>query len=243
MSTGSSYVELGARFLQVLLVGQAAHACHHATCNLSIAGEFATSVGFSAASALIDGVLSTSSSPTVEIGSETRCPAALPAVPDCCVRLVQAATGGKRGDEGGAPSRVRCRGRMRTCDQADEVGPGCLGRPHPPATALARHRSGGGRHAVPGGRQEPPSVATASVCGSPVHGACGGFLVVSSKNLEIITNDERIRTDVRRNKVHADALRPCTRNLGVRTACGSEAHGRRGHGDASEAFQGQDDLL
>ena len=155
----------------------------------------------------------------------------------------QAATGGKRGDEGGAPSRVRCRGRMRTCDHVQEVGPGCLGRPHPPETALARHRSGGGRHAVPGGRQEPPSVATASACGSPVHGACGGGLVVSSKNLEIITNDERIRTDVRRNKVHADALRPCTRNLGVHTACGSEAHGRRGHGDASEAFHCQDDLL
>ena len=37
--------------------------------------------------------------------------------------------------------------------------------------------------------------------------------VVSSKKLEIITNDERVRIDVRNNKVHADALRTCTRNL------------------------------
>ena len=33
--------------------------------------------------------------------------------------------------------------------------------------------------------------------------------VVSSKKLEIIINDERVRTDVLNNKVHADALRTC----------------------------------
>ena len=34
--------------------GQTAHNCQHGTWRLSMAGEFATSVGFSAASALID---------------------------------------------------------------------------------------------------------------------------------------------------------------------------------------------
>ena len=55
-----------------------------------------------------------------------------------------------------------------------------------------------------------------------------------------ITDDKRIRTDVRTNKVHADALRMCTRNLGVDCACGG-AHRRQGRGDASKAVQGQDD--
>ena len=64
--------------------------------------------------------------------------------------------------------------------------------------------------------------------------------MVSSKKLDIITNDGRIRTDVRNNQVHADALRTCTRNLGVDNA---EAHGRQGRGDASKAVQGQDDIF
>ena len=41
-------------------------------------------------------------------------------------------------------------------------------------------------------------------------------IAVSSNKREIITNDERIRTDVRNNKVVVDALRKCTRNLGCR---------------------------
>ena len=52
-------------------------------------------------------------------------------------------------------------------------------------------------------------------------------LVVSSKKLEIITNEEMIRTDVRNNKVHADALRTCTRNLGVDYACGGKRTGAK----------------
>ena len=64
--------------------------------------------------------------------------------------------------------------------------------------------------------------------------------VESSEKLEIITNDERVRTYVRNNKVHADALRTCTRNVergreGVDNALRLEAHRRQGHGDARKA--------
>ena len=38
-------------------------------------------------------------------------------------------------------------------------------------------------------------------------------LVVSSKKLDIITNDETLRTDVRTSKLHADVLHTCTKNL------------------------------
>ena len=47
----------------------------------------------------------------------------------------------------------------------------------------------------------------------PKHADEVAFLVVSKK-LEVITNDERVRTYVCNNEVHADALRTCTRNLG-----------------------------
>ena len=53
-----------------------------------------------------------------------------------------------------------------------------------------------------------------------------GF-VVSSKNLEINTDDERVRTDVRNNKVHADALRTCTRHLWVDCAGGGKRTGAK----------------
>ena len=62
-------------------------------------------------------------------------------------------------------------------------------------------------------------------------------LVVSSKKLEVITNDERIRTDVRNNRVHAEALRTCARNWRS-TAPAVETHGRQGHGDTSQAVHG-----
>ena len=83
-------------------------------------------------------------------------------------------------------------------------------------------RSGGGRHSVPSGRQEPPSVATASAFDSRVYGACGGgggprgFLQETKQVL-------------------ADALRTCTRNLGVDHACGGKRTGANGDDDLPEA--------
>ena len=63
--------------------------------------------------------------------------------------------------------------------------------------------------------------------------------VVCSKKLEIITNDERVRTDVRNNTVHGRS--PHTlEELGLRLRRG--AHGRQGRGDASKVVLGQDDL-
>ena len=57
------------------------------------------------------------------------------------------------------------------------------------------------------------------------HGREVARLEVSSKKLEIVTNDERIHTDVRNNKEHAVALRTCTRNLGADCACGGKRMG------------------
>ena len=58
-------------------------------------------------------------------GWNTLFPVALPAIPDWCVRRAQAPPVGKRGDEGGALGRVRCRRRMRTClalvDSVDHI--------------------------------------------------------------------------------------------------------------------------
>ena len=104
----------------------------------------------------------------VEDGGEKRIPAAPTVVPDWCVRRAPLSwqDASMRSHSWSWPWLTR-------------------------STTLALRRSGGGRHAVPGGRKEPPSVATASACDSLVHGACGE-LVVSSKKLEIITNDERI---------------------------------------------------
>ena len=65
--------------------GQTAHTCQHATWRLSMAGEFATLVGFSAVSALIDlaEAFEHIQFPLpVENGRETRLPARPPAVPD-----------------------------------------------------------------------------------------------------------------------------------------------------------------
>ena len=52
-------------------------------------------------------------------------------------------------------------------------------------------------------------------------------VVISSRKLEIIADDERVRTDVRNNKMHADALRTCTRNLGFDYACGGTRTGAK----------------
>ena len=51
--------------------------------------------------------------------------------------------------------------------------------------------------------------------------------MVPSEKPEIITNDERVRIDVRNNKVHADALRMCTGNLGVDYARGGKRTGAK----------------
>ena len=69
--------------------GQTPHTCQHATWRLSMAGEFATSVGFSAALALIDlaKALEHIQFPNLwRMVDETRLPAAPPAVPGWRVR-------------------------------------------------------------------------------------------------------------------------------------------------------------
>ena len=91
-----------------------------------MAGEFATSVGFSAASALLD---------IAEAFEHIQHPYLWSmegeARSDWGLRRAQAPLGGKRGDVGGA---VRCRGKMCARDHAHEAGLGRLGRPHPQVT-------------------------------------------------------------------------------------------------------------
>ena len=57
----------------------------------------------------------------------------------------------------------------------------------------------------------------------------------------IITNDERVRIDVRDNEGHADVLRTYTRNMGLTTFV-AEAHRRQGRRNASKVVQGEGDL-
>ena len=123
----------------------------------------------------------------------------------------------------------RC-GRMCARD-TDETCAGRLSRPHPRDTACAFRRGGRGGHAVPGSGQDPTGSAAASASDRLLLKARGGVagLVVSS--------NERVRSDVRRNKVQTDAVRTRTRNIGGDDAGG----GAQCHGDASNEVQGEDD--
>ena len=92
-------------------------------------GEFDTSVGFSAASALSDLAEAFEHSrylPPVENGSETQFPTATPAVPDWCVRWASAPHGGKRGDEDAAL------GCVATASACDSLVHGACGRDRGP---------------------------------------------------------------------------------------------------------------
>ena len=73
-------------------------------------------------------------------------------------------------------------------------------------------------------RKEPASVAPASACFITEHAEEVVVFVVSSRKLEILTNDEMIRTDVR---MHAEALCTCTRNMEVDHACGGKRTGAK----------------
>ena len=58
----------------------------------------------------------------------------------------------------------------------------------------------------------------------------------------MITNDERIRPDVRSNKIACGRSPHVHEELGGRHRLRREAQWRQGHGDVSKAAQGQDGL-
>ena len=123
------------------------------------------------------------------------------AVPDWCVRCAHAPLGGKRGDEGGTLRKVRCPGRMRAFDHAHEAGPGSVDHTVKKLPSLfaavvvddTQFEAVGKCHQVLQQLQLAIRLFTEHV--EDVAG-----LVVSTKKLEFITNDERIRTDVRNKR-------------------------------------------
>ena len=153
---------------------------------------------------------------------ETRLPAAPLAVPDWCVRRTQAPLGRKRGDEGGALGRVRCRGTLTKLALDDSVDHTLKKLPSLFAAVVVDDTQ---FQAV--GKSQQVSQQLQRVRLFTQHAEEVAGLVVSSKKLEIIANDERIRTDVRNNKVHADAVCTCTRNPGVDHACGGKRTGAK----------------
>ena len=141
---------------------------------------------FSAASALIDLAKAFEHPYLWEEGSEAPFPATAPAFPDWCARRAQVPAGGARGDEDGALGRLCCGGRMCTCDHAHEVLFAAVVVDDTQFLAVGKsHHISQQLH-----RAIDPFTKHAEEVAGPV---------VSSKKLDIFTNGERVRTDVRNN--------------------------------------------
>ena len=103
---------------------------------------------------------------------------------------------------------------------------------------IALRRSDGGRHAVPGSREGSTKCRNSF----SVRFACSRRMRrrsrtswVSSKKLEIITNDERLYATT----VQADALRTRARNLEQDNSCGGKRTGAKVMATRAKPFRGK----
>ena len=94
--------------------------------------------------------------------------------------------------------------------------------------------------AVPGGRQEPPCVGTASACGSPVHGAYKGGRGPRGFLQEAGDHHKRRDDSHRRAQQSACGCSPHVHEeLGVDCACGERHHVTREQEESSTTHKGR----